>query len=279
MAIDVLLATFRPDQKLLDAQISSIRAQRDVNVNLIVHEDERGDGACANFAALLMRSSAEYCAFSDQDDIWLEYKLSRMMKVMRRMEETYGKDTPLLVFSDERVVDGDLRTIDESLFHHSRLSPSRLLPRQLAFQNVGNGNAMLFNAALREKAKPIPPEAFMHDHWISLVSAVFGKTECLREPTVLYRQHDENVLGGPKVGFGYYLRRLRQGREKLRGRLHEYIRQIEAFVARYGDDSPTCFKALVGIESKPWIARAAILLKNRIFKNGLLRNLGTLAVI
>ena len=43
--------------------------------------------------------------------------------------------------------------------------------------------------------------------------------------------------------------------------------------------SPACFKALVGLRVKPYSVRVYTLLRHRVFKNGLLRNLGTLAVV
>lgn len=277
--IDVLLATYRPDGAMLKAQIDSIRAQVGVAVNLIRREDEAGVGACANFAALVEQSGAEYAAFSDQDDVWLTDKLAREMEKMRELEQMYGKDTPLLVFSDAKVVDASLNVLDGSLFRRTKIDPRRLLPRQLALQNVANGNTMLFNAALRDLAKPIPGNAFMHDHWLMLVASVFGKVACVQEPTLLYRQHGGNVLGGAKVGAGYYWRRVLQGRAALRRRLYGNVRQVEAFVERFGEKSPEEFRAIVGIADRAWPVRAWRLVRAGVFKCGLLRNLGTLLVI
>ena len=294
--IDVLLATYKPNPAWLQAQIASIRrnaanlkfdfrsdlksnfAQGNV-VNLIRREDAEGRGACQNFAALLDESRAEYVAFSDQDDVWLDDKLSRALAKMRELESRYGKKTPLLVFADARVVDANLNPIADSLFAHTKIDPSRTLPRQLALQNVANGNTMLFNAALRDLARPIPAGAFMHDHWVMLVASAFGHIACLREPALLYRQHSQNVLGGAKVGFCYFLCRALQGRAVLRERLYGNIRQVEAFVKRFGDSSPACFKTLGGLRDKPYLVRASSLLRHRVFKNGLVRNLGTLAIV
>lgn len=277
--IDVLLATCRPDTGMLKAQIDSIRMQRDVELNLIVREDAAGEGACANFARLLEMSTADYCAFADQDDVWLPDKLARLLAKMRELEAQYGKTTPLLVFGDAIVVDAGLREISPSLFKHTKIDPSRVRPEQLVLQNVANGNTMLFNAALRDLARPIPPQAFMHDHWLMLAASSFGKIAHIDGPLLYYRQHGGNVLGGAKVGIGYFARKLREGRRKLRQRLYANIVQAEAFVARFGDASPGCLQALVGIDRKPYWRRVGILAANRIAKNGWLRNLGTALII
>ena len=276
--IDVLLATHRPNAAWLKEQIDSIRAQRGVDVNLLLHEDAEGLGACGNFGALLERSKADYVAFADQDDVWLDDKLVRAMARVRELEARWGKGTPLLVFADARVVDADLRPIAESLFAHTRIDPGCVLPRQLALQNVANGNTMLFNAALRDLARPIPQGAFMHDAWVMLVASAFGRIACVREPALLYRQHGRNVLGGAKVDGRYFLHRARQGRDALRERLYANIRQVEAFVARFGARSPEAFRALVGFSRKPYWRRVWILMRPRIFKNGIVRNIGTLAI-
>ena len=277
--IDVLLASYRPDPAHLAAQERSIRQQKGVDVNLIMREDSAGEGPLANFSALLSQSSAPYIAFSDQDDIWLDDKLFRSMEAMKRLEADFGDDMPLLVFTDAHVVDSDLHVLDESLFKRTNIDPRRIRPEQLALQNVANGNTMLFNAALREKASPIPSEAFMHDHWMMLVASVFGRIACVDAQTLLYRQHSRNVLGGAKVGLGYFIAKAKEGRDSLRRRLYANVRQAAAFAERFGDSTPASLRALATIAKKPWPMRVATLVKHRIFKNGLLRNLGTFCIV
>ena len=279
--IHVLLATFRPEPGVLVAQIDSIRRQRGVEVSLVVREDENCDGACANFAALLEAtevSDGDYIVFSDQDDVWLPDKLERSMVAMRELEVRYGKDVPLLVFTDAKVVDRELNVLDGSLFHRTRLDPERRLPRQLILQNVANGNTMLFNAALRRKALPIPTDAFMHDHWIALVASVFGHAVCVRVPTLLYRQHGANFIGAEQVSPFGHIRRALLGISAMRRRHLANIRQAEAFARQFGAEAPECFHALVGFASRSWLMRRVILLRHGISKRGWWRNLGLLCI-
>ena len=200
------------------------------------------------------------------------------MERMKTLEAKYGKDVPLLVFTDAEVVDADLRVLDRSLFRRAKINPNRISPEQLILQNVANGNTMLLNAALARKAVPIPKNAFMHDHWVMLVASVFGRIAFIDEPTLLYRQHTGNIIGGAKVGIGYYLRRLRQGVSVLRKRLYANILQAEAFALCY-PDAPACFKACVGFEKKNCFMRRWLLLRHGIYKNGFLRNIGTFLLI
>ncbi len=277
--VDVLMATHSPNPEYLREQRESILRQRGVKVNLIEREDAVGEGACANFARLLELSTAPYVAFADQDDVWDDDKLARALELMHELENEWGKDAPLLVFSDATVVDEKLAEISSSLFEHTRIDPERILPRQIAFQNVPNGNTMLFNSALARLASPIPPEAFMHDHWIMLVASSFGHVAYLRESTLRYRQHGANVLGGAKVGARYFFERAMGGREALRKRIWAYIRQAEAFTERFGSRTPPALRALHGLDLHPWPVRAATILRHRIFKNGLARIIGTLLVV
>ena len=158
--IDVLLAVYRPRAWELSSQRASVCGQKGVDVNLIVRADDVGAGACANFASLLEESVAPYIAFSDQDDVWLENKLSRSMAKMRELESQYGKDTPLLVFTDAKVVDSDLNILDASLFHRTKIDPRRLKPEQLILQKALCNLSEFFRArALASEVKSEGPQS------------------------------------------------------------------------------------------------------------------------
>ena len=62
-------------------------------------------------------------------------------------------------------------------------------------QSVVTGCTAMINRKLLILARSMPEEAFMHDRWIALLTAGLGKAGVVRSPTVLYRQHAENVLG------------------------------------------------------------------------------------
>ena len=275
--IDVLLATYRPQAAMLKAQVDSIRAQRGVDVNLICREDEEGLGAKENFSALLSESSAEYAAFSDQDDVWAPDKLSKSIAKMLELEMMYGKDVPLLVFCDGYVTDVELNRKPGTVLSRQRVNIAKgLCFSRLLMQNFVAGNAMLFNAALREKAGKVPERALMHDAWLILVAAEFGHVGFVDEPLYFYRQHGENVLGATDCGSRHFLKRALEGVSAFRSRLAANAAEAAAFVERFGGESPESAMALATLPTCGWLERRIRLVRHRLFKHGFLRNLSLL---
>ncbi len=264
--IDVLLATYHPNPDWIAAQVESIRAQRDVDVRLIMREDVNGAGPLANFGWMLKASDGDYAAFADQDDVWDSGKLAKMMECMAKMEAEHGQDMPILVFCDSRVVDEKLLPRPGTLITRSGIDVKKgMRLERLLMQNFISGHAMLFNAALRDKAGEMPSDAIMHDYWIALVAAAFGRIGFADEPLVLYRQHRGNVVGaGVRSGSVAEFRR----------KLHRNVLQARAFLDRYGDECPECVRVLAQIEEMSWWKRRLAILRCGLFKHGLKRNMG-----
>lgn len=308
MKIDVLLATYN-SEKYLNEQIGSIIAQDYTDWRLLIRDggssdstmqivgryiDEHPDkimlvpsegnsSALKNFSELLAVSTADLVMFSDHDDVWMNDKISRTLATYRKAEFESSPATPILVFTDKIVVDSTLNKISDSYFRMQNLDPKRIQLNYLMFQNVASGCTMLFNKALREIALPIPEEAVMHDHWLSLVAAAFGKTVCLDEPTMFYRQHKENYYGASEYGFGYFAGKLKSKLSDLRERQMQNVRQGCVFFRTYEGKLKSCdherLSCFNELQHASFLKRKQIVLKHRFLKNGLMRNAGLLLVI
>lgn len=195
----------------------------------IVREPTGRLGAAANFATLLVHartSACDYFAPADQDDVWLRHKLERQLSAMQAAERRWGKNTPILVHTDLRVVDGRLHDVHPShsaYYDVRRDVPEAELLRTLLAHNVVTGCAAMINRALLELAVPVPPNVAMHDWWLALCAASAGRIEYVPETTVLYRRHDANVVAGRRG-----LRRFARPAEaaKTRENLRRSIEQI-----------------------------------------------------
>jgi glycosyltransferase involved in cell wall biosynthesis len=221
--VDILLATFN-GVRYIDQLLDSISSQSYANWRLLVRDDCSTDdtiykvrsfaarhngkvtiidnnnlrlGIIGNFTALLSESSAEYIMFADQDDIWLPRKIE--MTLFKAKMLGGDTDIPLLVHTDLRVVDKNLNTIAESFWEYQGLSPNRgATLKDAMVQNVVTGCTTLINRSLAELATPIPGDAKMHDWWIAIVAAAFGKVHHIPQATILYRQHGGNDTGAKR---------------------------------------------------------------------------------
>ncbi|TCL07370.1 glycosyltransferase family 2 protein [Sodalis ligni] len=147
-------------------------------------------GLCDNFMSLISNTaiSANYYAFADQDDIWLNDKLSRAVQWLNQIDQ----NIPALYCSRTRLIDSAGRTIGYSPLYKKEPSFGNAL-----LQNIASGNTMVFNQRARElmlKIAPVKP--VIHDWTLyQLVTGCGGKVKYDPEPTVLYRQHGENIIG------------------------------------------------------------------------------------
>lgn len=220
--VEVLLATYN-GQQFLGEQIDSLLGQDYANLTVLARDDGSTDGtqdilreyalrfpdrfrvvelAAANggvlrsFLSLMKASTAEYICFADQDDVWLPNKVSGSKRMMEDMERKWGAHTPLLVFTDLRVVDRSLDTLYSSYWGHMGIDPEWInnLGKLLANPMV-TGCTMLMNRKVAELASRMPQEAALHDRWIAFLASAMGKAAFVREQTVLYRQHGSNAVG------------------------------------------------------------------------------------
>jgi glycosyl transferase family 2 len=200
-------------------------AARDSRI-CVLSDDAGNLGAPASFGTLLSHAFARGESFvflSDQDDVWLPTKAERMLTAAIEQEAQTGPHVPLLVHSDLRVVSPTLNLVHPSYLRLQQLDPHEdTRPARLLFRNAVTGCATLVNRALLARALPFPRVA-MHDWWLAQCAALFGRIAFVDEATVLYRQHDANVLGArglvgtalrslaaPRRGTRYFLAALEQ---------------------------------------------------------------------
>jgi glycosyltransferase involved in cell wall biosynthesis len=311
--IDILLAVFN-GERYLGEQIDSLLGQTDGNWSLLVRDDGSTDGSVAlaseyqrrhpgrirligaaspfagalgNYSALLDRSSAGYVMFCDQDDVWLPGKIALTRAKMKALEDAWGGDAPLLVHTDMRVTDARLCVVAESLWRYQKSDPeagSSL--NRLLLQNCATGCSVMINRRLRELAQPIPREAMMHDWWLALVAAAFGRIGHLAEPTLMYRQHGENDTGAKRWSLCNAVGQLVDpaSRSRIlaeRRTIAERIRgQATAFSERYAErltrGQREMVETFVHLDEAPPLLRRRLIVKYGFFYTGLARNIGRL---
>jgi len=230
--IDVLLASYNGDRYIAE-QIDSILAQTLDAWRLLIRDDASTDKTVAiikayqekhpdkilllespvnsgspvsNFGSLIAQATQEYVVTCDQDDVWFPDKLEKSLRRMQEEESLYP-DAPVLLHTDAKVVDPLLSLVEPSLTRRLHLDMSRYQLRHLLVQNIVTGSTMMLNRKLYTNVKGFPPHTIMHDWWLALLACATGRVVYLDEPTILYRQHDNNVVGIPSPASYYRLRK------------------------------------------------------------------------
>lgn len=236
----------------------------------------RAGGARANFARLIEAATAPYAMFCDQDDVWLAGKIEASLVHLQMSEARYGTETPILVHSDLVVTDAALRPLSPSFRRYSRLRPSRRQFRHLLLQNNVVGCSCAFNRAQYSLARPVPDQAVMHDQWFAIVAAAFGQIVPVHKSLTLYRRHEANDSVVLPWRFEFTPCRIRRwwGGESMRA----LSLQARAFSRRYADKLTVEQVAIADAVADLWgwtmTRRIAAIWKYRLFKDGLIRNIG-----
>ncbi|MDO4667371.1 MAG: glycosyltransferase family 2 protein [Streptococcus sp.] len=217
MKVTILLSTYNGEEFLAE-QIESIQKQTYKDWELLIRDDGSSDGTCEiikrflsqderiffineshqenvgvinSFYQLLKYQRSDFYFFSDQDDVWLPDKLEIQLK----KASEYNQEQPLLVYTDLKVVDQQLNIINESMIRTQSHHANTELLQELT-ENTVTGCVSMINHSLAELWTGQEKYALlMHDWYLALLATAFGNLVYLDQPSELYRQHSNNVLG------------------------------------------------------------------------------------
>ena len=226
----------------------------------------------------MLAPDAEYFCFSDQDDVWVEDKLSRSLVKIMQIED----GGPALVFSDVAITDKNLTITADSYFEAEKVDKTKISLNYLLMENKLIGGTVMVNRALvnlelkAEEAGLIPyKKAKMHDWWFGLLAAAFGNIGYVEGFTEYYRQHGNNVVGGES--FNSYLKARISKIDEIRHRIDENISQGEEFLKYFGEmlaePELSIVKEFVSLRTKGFLDKRVSIIKNRFLKSGLIRNI------
>lgn len=177
--------------------ILKIYQQNDARIQIVA--DNKGNlGTLGNYRELCkiaLKKNADAVFFCDQDDVWLTGKIETQIEALQKIEEQNGKECPVLVHTDLSVVDKNLKHIHKSFLAYQGMKNIKESLRVLLPENHITGCASVLNRALLKLVTPIPEDVLMHDWWAALCAAACGKIEFIEKPWILYRQHDDNIIG------------------------------------------------------------------------------------
>ncbi|OUM02040.1 glycosyltransferase [Variovorax sp. JS1663] len=199
------------------------------SVALTVFENRTPLGVTRNFEQAVRACRHELIALSDHDDVWHPGRLARMAGIFGERPEL------LLLHTDARLVDEELRSLGSTLFQALEVQPGELeaIARGDAFEvllrrNLVTGATTMFRRTLLTAALPFSEE-WVHDEWLGALAAATGRMDVLPEPLIDYRQHGRNQIGAKRPTLADKLRKAMDTRgDKHRQRL----RRAQALLER-----------------------------------------------
>lgn len=244
--VQVLISTYN-GEKFLAEQLDSILNQTYSNIIIYIRDDGSTDATAAivqkyiskyedkiryiqgenigvvkSFISLLLTSSTDadiYC-FCDQDDVWFPDKVERAVLKLQEFQET-----PAMIFTTTQLTDSNLKCL--------KLWPSNLSKEPSFYnaiiQNIVVGATITLNKHARDllcKKTPDTTQIIMHDWWVYLCISAFGETLFDSTPSIYYRQHTNNLIGG-ETSILDYIRRKINSFKKNRGSRLLYKQALE----------------------------------------------------
>lgn len=244
--IQILLSTYN-GEKYLEEQLDSLLAQENVSIQILIRDDGSKDntvfilhkyaseypskisvttgsnlGVKQSFYELLSMASSEYdyYAFCDQDDVWLSNKLSNAIYKLQEI-----RNEPGMYCSSTQMVNEQLEPIKVWPTQPSK----KLSLYNSLIENTCVGCTIVLNPEAMKLIKQNPPEIIdnmiMHDWWMYLAISALGKVVFDTNPGILYRQHQNNVLGGASESF--LMKWINRAKRFWKGKNH-YILSIQA---------------------------------------------------
>lgn len=204
--ISVVLCTYNGD-KYLDQQLQSIVNQSITPDELIICDDASTDLTCEiiqkycrqfdyiqfhrnetnlgfqkNFQQALLKTTGDYIAISDQDDVWGTEKLAILIKSFDA--------SCLLVYSDSEFIDGNGIKTGKCMSDNKNMIEGY---NPLAFikYNCVSGHSLMIRNDLIKEALPFPEHIF-YDRWLAFIAALHGKLRFVNAPLVMHREHSSN---------------------------------------------------------------------------------------
>lgn len=217
--VSVAMATYN-GEKYIKEQIDSILNNLEKNDELIISDDGSKDntisiiqemqkndsrikllegpknGVKQNFANAIKNCSGEYIFLADQDDIWNDKKVEKVLKVFK------DKNVTLVIHNCE-IVNENLEKTDKTFFEF-RNSGKGIIKN--IWKNTYIGCCIAFKGEMKDQILPIPNDIEMHDQWIGIINEKYGKSYFLDECLIKYRRHSNNVSQMKHYGVGKMIR-------------------------------------------------------------------------
>jgi len=201
----ILNQTIMPDELIIcddrstDETVELVKKKMEKsNIKYQIIVNDQNLGLIKNFENAIRKCTGDIIFTADQDDIWLNEKVEFVVNKFKSNKELS------LVYTDAYLVDEDLTKFGINLWDTLNSDMEILRDRQallkvLLKNNLMTGATMAFKRSTIGNSLPFN-KWWIHDYWIAVTGTLIGEVEAISKPLILYRQHENNVIGASKLG-------------------------------------------------------------------------------
>jgi glycosyltransferase involved in cell wall biosynthesis len=212
MKISVCMSTYN-GSKYVEIQLSSILSQLRQVDEIIVVDDDSSDGTInlikefqdsriklienkvnlgvvKTFERAINNATGDIIFLSDQDDVWLPNKVEKILEVFQKYPDI------TLVLSDAQIIDSEGQVTADSYFNIRGRGKFVANPLSNIIKNKYLGCTLAFRREMLDVFLPFPADIPMHDIWIGMINAIYGKASYIDEPLIQHRRHNNNTSIG-----------------------------------------------------------------------------------
>ncbi|MBR1860474.1 MAG: glycosyltransferase [Lachnospiraceae bacterium] len=207
MKVSVAMAAYN-GEKFIEKQIASILSQLGKEDELVISCNPSKDstweiisrlsgsdqrikpvlfekkGVLKNFENAISLCSGDIIFLSDQDDIWVEGKVKRIVSLFDKYKDVGG-----IVHGYRNIDERDLLLPEQPAAKKTR----RIRLFEIIVKNPVQGSCLAFRREIVKYVLPLPEKIPMHDSYIGLGICKYSRLIYIPDPFLLYRSHSETV--------------------------------------------------------------------------------------
>ncbi|MBU4537116.1 MAG: glycosyltransferase family 2 protein [Weeksellaceae bacterium] len=185
------------DDRSSDATAAVLQSYAEKHPGIFkIYINEENIGSVRNFEKAVSLCKNEIIFFSDQDDVWAENKVERIVDTFNLYPEIS------VICTNGFGIDAQNKQLDVITVWDS---PAFVKENKYQFDyfnilnlvdNFCTGATMAMKKEMQREIIPFPiMDGFHHDRWIALVSALRNKLFFLDEKLIYYREHSSQQVG------------------------------------------------------------------------------------
>lgn len=149
-----------------------------------IYRNKGNLGYKKNFEQAMAKADGDIVFLSDQDDVWLDHKIERVLGVFEERPDIW-------------VVVNDAEIVGTNLERTGLRAQGQLRSAGLDVSQFLLGCCMAYRSVLKPLLPPVPDALHGHDGWLNELANTLACRETLPDVCQLYRRHDFNTSRSP----------------------------------------------------------------------------------